>query len=198
MELVRTDPAQFRRIQCAGHASPFPANIKQQQQLAPLLPGRGAEAGRGEAGGLGFDAKLFGEFAYQRCFRRFVLFDLPAGELPKPRHRPAGGALLNEHPAIGIHKRRRDDHQQIGHVTPPERQILLTPHVYSSTGAFHDRAHNMLKWVRKLKGDQDGATAVEYGLILALVVLAAMGAIVGLAGTTIEMWNSVANNVSRA
>ena len=56
----------------------------------------------------------------------------------------------------------------------------------------------MLKRVRKLKGDQDGATAVEYGLILALVVLAAMGAIVGLAGSTIEMWNNVADKVDNA
>jgi pilus assembly protein Flp/PilA len=55
----------------------------------------------------------------------------------------------------------------------------------------------MLKWVCKLKGDQDGATAVEYGLILALVVLATMGAIVGLAGTTIEMWGDVANKVDK-
>jgi Flp pilus assembly protein, pilin Flp len=56
----------------------------------------------------------------------------------------------------------------------------------------------MLKRLRKLKGDHDGATAVEYGLILALVVLAAMGAIVGLAGTTIEMWGNVATKIDNA
>jgi pilus assembly protein Flp/PilA len=56
----------------------------------------------------------------------------------------------------------------------------------------------MIKRVCKLIGDQDGATAVEYGLILALVVLAAMGAIVGLAGSTIEMWGNVADQVDKA
>jgi pilus assembly protein Flp/PilA len=56
----------------------------------------------------------------------------------------------------------------------------------------------MLKRLCKLKDDQAGATAVEYGLILALVVLAAMGAIVGLASATIEMWDNVAVQVDQA
>jgi pilus assembly protein Flp/PilA len=56
----------------------------------------------------------------------------------------------------------------------------------------------MLKRLRKLRDDRKGATAVEYGLILALVVLAAMGAIVGLASSTIEMWSNVADNVTKA
>ena len=56
----------------------------------------------------------------------------------------------------------------------------------------------MRKWVRKFNRDEAGATAVEYGLIIALVVLAAMGAIVGLASTTIEMWSNVADRVDKA
>jgi len=56
----------------------------------------------------------------------------------------------------------------------------------------------MLKTLGKLRGDQTGATAVEYGLIIALVVLAAMGAIVGLASATIEMWDNVATEVDQA
>ena len=56
----------------------------------------------------------------------------------------------------------------------------------------------MLDRVRKLNRDETGATAVEYGLIIALIVLAAMGAIVGLASTTIEMWGNVANQVGKA
>jgi pilus assembly protein Flp/PilA len=56
----------------------------------------------------------------------------------------------------------------------------------------------MLKRVGKLKDDQRGGTAVEYGLILALVVLAAMGAIIGLASSTVDMWNNVAYQVEHA
>ena len=42
---------------------------------------------------------------------------------------------------------------------------------------------------------QRGATAVEYGLILALVVLAIMGAVSTVANKTINMWNNVATEV---
>jgi pilus assembly protein Flp/PilA len=41
-----------------------------------------------------------------------------------------------------------------------------------------------------------GATAVEYGLILGLIVIAAMSALVFLADTTIGMWDAVADNVT--
>lgn len=44
--------------------------------------------------------------------------------------------------------------------------------------------------------DQRGATAIEYGLILALVFLAMVGALSTVAGTTINMWNYVATEVT--
>lgn len=49
----------------------------------------------------------------------------------------------------------------------------------------------MLERLRKLLSNEAGATAVEYGLILALVVLAAMTAIVQIAESTNSMWNNV-------
>lgn len=45
--------------------------------------------------------------------------------------------------------------------------------------------------LRRLFGDQQGATAVEYGLILAMIVIAMMGALSGIAGETTKMWNDV-------
>ncbi|HJQ17253.1 MAG TPA: Flp family type IVb pilin [Allosphingosinicella sp.] len=50
----------------------------------------------------------------------------------------------------------------------------------------------------KLRSDDKGATAVEYGLILALVVLAMLTALRGVASTTINMWNYVDNTVLSA
>jgi pilus assembly protein Flp/PilA len=47
----------------------------------------------------------------------------------------------------------------------------------------------------KLKRDERGATAVEYGLILALIVLAMLGALIGLANKSIEMWGNIATTV---
>lgn len=40
-----------------------------------------------------------------------------------------------------------------------------------------------------------GATAVEYGLILALICLAIVGAMSNVANKTIGMWNNVATEV---
>ena len=44
--------------------------------------------------------------------------------------------------------------------------------------------------------DERGATAVEYGLILALIFLAMVGAVANFANTTINMWNHVSDEVS--
>lgn len=43
-----------------------------------------------------------------------------------------------------------------------------------------------------------GATAVEYGLILGLVVIAVIGSITQLAGVTTGMWNNVSEQVEDA
>ena len=50
----------------------------------------------------------------------------------------------------------------------------------------------------RLAQDDRGATAVEYGLILALVVLAVIGSIQALANTTIGMWTDVSTKVQNA
>ena len=48
----------------------------------------------------------------------------------------------------------------------------------------------------KLLADRRGATAVEYALICALIVLACMFAISAVADSTIGMWDGVSNNMS--
>ena len=52
-------------------------------------------------------------------------------------------------------------------------------------------------FIRMLR-DRKAATAVEYGLILALIVLAVMGALIALASTTTDMWNNVSTKVVAA
>ena len=42
----------------------------------------------------------------------------------------------------------------------------------------------------KLIRDQKGAPAVEYGLIIALIVIAMIAGLTQFAGTTIGMWNN--------
>jgi len=47
-------------------------------------------------------------------------------------------------------------------------------------------------YLRRLRTDQKGATAVEYGLIAALIVIAMMGGLRALGGGAGGMWTNVA------
>ena len=55
-----------------------------------------------------------------------------------------------------------------------------------------------MRRLRGLSRDQKGATAVEYGLILALIFLAIAGGVALLAATTTGMWNNVSEEVQTA
>jgi pilus assembly protein Flp/PilA len=55
--------------------------------------------------------------------------------------------------------------------------------------------------MRRLNGlgkDERGATAVEYGLILALIFLAMVGAVTAFGQQTILMWTNIAETVEEA
>lgn len=54
----------------------------------------------------------------------------------------------------------------------------------------------MIDILKKLYLSDKGATAVEYGLILALVALAAIVAITGVANETANTWDNVADQVT--
>jgi len=48
---------------------------------------------------------------------------------------------------------------------------------------------------RTLRADQRGATAIEYGLICALIVVAMLGGMSALGGGTFGMWTKIASEV---
>ena len=53
-----------------------------------------------------------------------------------------------------------------------------------------------MKSIRKLFKNNKGATAIEYGLIAALIALAAIGAMSSLGGKLNSTFNKVANNLN--
>ena len=55
----------------------------------------------------------------------------------------------------------------------------------------------MFRFARLIR-DEKGASAVEYGLIAALIVLAMMAGLTMFADTTIGMWDNVSNHVQTA
>lgn len=52
------------------------------------------------------------------------------------------------------------------------------------------------KYMRMLAGNQRGATAVEYGLIVALIVITMIAGLQTLAGGSASMWGRVETNVA--
>ena len=55
----------------------------------------------------------------------------------------------------------------------------------------------MRSFFRKIKESQKGATAVEYGLIIAMIVLAMMVALTNVARKTGLMWSNISNEVNK-
>lgn len=56
----------------------------------------------------------------------------------------------------------------------------------------------MIKHLRHLLADKTGATAIEYGLIAALIVVVMIAGLGFLADKTTEMWNNVSDVVTKA
>ncbi len=53
----------------------------------------------------------------------------------------------------------------------------------------------LVRLMRRLIKTQKGATAVEYGLIAALVILTMMAALINVANSTTGMWGNVSTKV---
>ena len=52
--------------------------------------------------------------------------------------------------------------------------------------------------LRNLRADKRGATAIEYGLICALIVIAMTAGLSTLGGGTLGMWTRIAGNVTNS
>ncbi len=55
-----------------------------------------------------------------------------------------------------------------------------------------------IRTFRRLRSDKRGATAIEYGLIAALIVIAMLGALSSLGGGANGMWGMIAGRVIAA
>ena len=53
----------------------------------------------------------------------------------------------------------------------------------------------MLEFLRAFAQDARGATAVEYGLIASLVIIAMLTALTTFAGKSVAMWSMIANRI---
>jgi pilus assembly protein Flp/PilA len=53
-------------------------------------------------------------------------------------------------------------------------------------------------FLKHIGNDKTGATAIEYGLIVSLIVIAMIGALQGVAGATIDTWSRIETEVVEA
>jgi pilus assembly protein Flp/PilA len=56
----------------------------------------------------------------------------------------------------------------------------------------------MIGFIKTLAASRRGGTAVEYGLIIAMIVLAMISALTSVAHVTTSMWNNVSEKVLSA
>ena len=56
----------------------------------------------------------------------------------------------------------------------------------------------IVRFLKRLARDQAGGTAIEYGLIVALIVIAMIATFVEVANTTTTMWGTVGSKVAGA
>ena len=55
-----------------------------------------------------------------------------------------------------------------------------------------------IRTLRRLRSDKRGATAIEYGLIAALIAVAAIGGMTSLGGGSNGLWGKLDNRVAEA
>jgi pilus assembly protein Flp/PilA len=56
----------------------------------------------------------------------------------------------------------------------------------------------MLELIHRIARCEQGATAVEYGLIVSLIVIAIMGSLSSFGDSSMNMWNFVSNEIVTA
>jgi pilus assembly protein Flp/PilA len=163
----------------------------------------GAGEGRGcERLDLDGDPELFLELAGQRRFGPLSLLDLAAGEFPQPGHGSARGPLLKENAALAVHQRRCHYREcrnflQIG--GQRKDSVNATHLSKSGLGGMPDVGLRPMRlFFAKLIRDIKAASAVEYALICALIVLAMIAALNSVASNTITMWNDVSATVTNS
>ena len=82
-------------------------------------------------------------------------------------------------------------------LTSASHQLLTPPKLRQARGRGPEEGglNAIRRTLRQLLSDQNGATAIEYGLIAALIVIGMMTGLQSLAGGTSSWWGRIQTNV---
>lgn len=109
--------------------------------------------------------------------------------------------LLQQYRAARTHQGHCGDEQgcqEFFQCLPPFKHNLTAGRACGTLPGELQGSMPMFRSLSDLRDDTLGATAVEYGMILALVVLVVIIAIDGLATETVSMWDDVSSKSSKA
>ena len=110
-QVLRPHPFERLPVERLNEALPAAANEERHQQVEILIR-MARERERREAVRFDRNVKLLLKFADEGIFRPFAGIHLAAGELPQALERLALGPLREQHPAVGVDQRRRDDEKE--------------------------------------------------------------------------------------
>lgn len=198
-EVVRKAPTQIACIKRARNTRPAPAAEQQQDHAAPTCD-VGCEAQREEVVLRHINREFLPQLTRQRARRGLSRLDLAAWKLPQTAMRPVQRSLLHQHAPARVVQRRRDDEKRHvrGQGFMGERivkaQLLILWSMYKRryTGT------KLRRYVQRLARSQRGGTAVEYAMVIALIVLAALAAISQTGEANSAVWGKVNTKFAEA
>ena len=202
---MRREPAELASFQCLRLSGPAGGCVKKNDNRRAALCILLLREGSGpQVVGVKVNAQLFLRLAHHRLGRRFTGFDLAAWILPQPAMVLVRRTLVHQHAACTIAQSERDDRQPCRVIFQFLRasQEFLNTSPATSPDVSYELAEGsnleMIRFFRKLKQDDQGATAVEYGLIIALIFLAIAGSVSAFGQSTISMWDNVKAKVQKS
>ena len=192
-------PLQGIGIQRGRLTVPAPAAVK---------PDDNAGFGIGRLGQIGnciaiqHQAKLFCNFALQGLKVGFARFNLATGEFPQPTVGTIRAAALHQHLALCIDQGCGDhvNHCRIIlQIAACLKRLIRDVPITCMASCHNQRSWGTMKaTLQRLVRDQRGTSAVEMGLICALIVLAMLTALQGVANQTQATWNTVSSKSAEA
>ncbi len=135
--------------------------------------------------------QFFAQLADQRELGRLTRFDLATGKFPEPCQRLSLRSLLDEYPPVIVHEARGDDEQQGFCNGLFRHSVTLSLYRWFEWTRPGGVADMIVGLIKRLLADRTAGTAIEYGLIAALVVIAMIAALMQLANVTTGIWNRV-------
>ena len=202
--LAKGEPAPPLPFPSLGISAPGGRCVKLENKAGtPLVRRFLGDSGRVEPFGNEFDSQLFQYLAAQRKYLIFLIFYLPAGKLPPACMALVRRALLQQQAPRSVAEscgHYRDGCRTIFHVNlSPQRFISIEvgegTHRAVRPGGQSMRGSQFFK---QLLRDDRGATAIEYGLILALICVTIIVSLQALAGENRETWTIVEEESTNA